>query len=102
MSEPTLAPRPPKGSYPPLSLAVRVLLLAVGWALVLLGLAGLVLPGLQGFLTLLAAAACLSAGSATAHRFLRERFRRWPKGWRRLEKGRRRLHGWFKPKPPAG
>jgi uncharacterized membrane protein YbaN (DUF454 family) len=75
-----------------------VLLLAVGWGLVLLGLAGLVLPGLQGFLTLLAAAACLSAGSATVHGFLRERFRRWPKGWRRMEKGRKRLHGWLRPK----
>jgi hypothetical protein len=92
----------------PLPLGPRIFLLVTGWLLVVIGIAGLVLPGLQGFLTLLAAAAFLSAGSSAVHGFLRERFRRWPKGWRRMERWRRKLVSWLRPKekgeaePPTG
>jgi uncharacterized membrane protein YbaN (DUF454 family) len=79
----------------PLPFWPRVLLLAAGWVLFVVGIAGLILPGIQGVLTLLVAAALLSAGSATAHRWIRSRFRRWPKGWKRIEKFRRRLRRWF-------
>jgi len=51
--------------------------------------------GSTGVLTLLVAAALLSAGSATAHRWIRGCFGRWPKGWKRIEKFRRRLRRWF-------
>ena len=89
------APRPSRSpktrNERQLSLGMRILLLAIGWFLVVLGIAGLVLPGLQGVLTLAAAAAFLSAGSQSFHRFLRERFRRWPRAWKRLERWRRKL-----------
>jgi hypothetical protein len=94
--------------HEPLPLGPRIFLLVTGWLLVVIGIAGLVLPGLQGFLTLLAAAAFLSAGSTAVHGFLRERFRRWPKGWRRMERWRRKLVSWLRPKdrshatPPPG
>lgn len=77
---------------PPLPTSTRVLLLLLGWILVLVGLAGLVLPGLQGVLTLLLGAALLSLVSRSALRLLRRIFARWPYGWRRLLKLRRRIH----------
>lgn len=84
--------------HPPLALWLRVLLFLVGWLLVLLGLAGLVLPGIQGILTLLLGAAVLSLVSELAYKILRTSFRRWPRGWRRVatwrKKIRRRLVSW--------
>lgn len=77
---------------PPLPATTRILLLVLGWILVLLGLAGLVLPGLQGVLTLLFGAALLSLVSRSALMLLRRIFARWPYGWRRLLKLRRRIH----------
>jgi len=74
-----------------------MLLLATGWVLVVVGVAGLILPGVQGILTLFVALALLSAGSATAHRWIRGWFGRWPKGWRRIEKLRRRVRRWLHP-----
>jgi uncharacterized membrane protein YbaN (DUF454 family) len=90
-SAPRSSRRTKTRNEPQLSLAVRILLLAIGWILLILGIAGLVLPGLQGVLTLAAAAAFFSAGSQSFHRFLRERFRRWPRAWKRLERWRRKL-----------
>jgi Putative transmembrane protein (PGPGW) len=82
----------------PLSLITRVLLHSLGWALVAVGLAGLVLPGIQGVLTLALGFAVISVASKRVHRWLRGRFRRWPKGWRRLERARRRVDRWVRPK----
>ena len=67
----------------------------VGWALVALGVIGWFLPILQGWLTLFMGLAVLSLASQRLHAFLRERFRRWPRGWRRLEKFRRRVTRWL-------
>lgn len=69
-----------------------MLLLAAGWILVLIGIAGLVLPGIQGVLTLLLAAAVLSLVSEIAYEVLRKSFRPWPRGWRRVLKLRRWMH----------
>jgi len=77
---------------PPLPLAVRLALLAVGWLLIALGVAGLFLPVLQGGLFLLAGAALVSLVSQRVHRRLRGLFARWPRGWRSLEKFRRWAH----------
>ena len=65
---------------PALPTLTRILLLILGWVLILLGLVGLVLPGLQGILTLLLGAALLSLVSRQAHLLLRPGFRRTPVG----------------------
>ncbi len=52
------------------------MLLTLGWIFLLLGVAGLFLPVLQGILFLLVGVYLLSLGSARA-RLLRQRARRW-------------------------
>ncbi len=79
----------------PLSRGARLILLVAGWLMVLLGVAGLVLPGLQGILTLLFGAAILSLVSQQVHAWLRRGFRPWPRGWRQLLRIRQRVHLWF-------
>lgn len=74
-----------------LALWMRALLFLLGWLLVLLGIAGLVLPGIQGILTLVAGAAVLSLASEIAYKVLRWAFQRWPRGWRRVHRWRRNL-----------
>jgi len=76
----------------PLSRPVRLALLVGGWIVTLAGIAGLFLPVLQGVLFLFLGLAMLSVSSRTVHGWLRGLFRRWPRGWRRMEKLRRKLH----------
>ncbi len=90
-----------KDPLPPLPQLTRVLLLILGWILILLGIAGLVLPGLQGVLTLLLGAALLSLVSRSTLLLLRKLFARWPSGWRRLLKLRRRIHRWLMKSQPS-
>lgn len=78
-----------------LALWMRALLFLVGWLLVLVGIAGLVLPGIQGVLTLVAGAAVLSLASEIAFKVLRWSFQKWPRGWRRVSKWRRKLRVWL-------
>ena len=78
----------------PLPLWVRVAVLAVGWIVILAGVAGLVLPG-PGVLTILAGLAILSISSELAHRCMRWSLQRWPKLSRRVESFRTRLHDWL-------
>jgi len=80
---------------PVLSTTSRILLLALGWLLLLVGVLGLFLPGLQGILTLILGAATLSLVSHTMFRLLRYLFRPWPNGWRRLLRMRRRVQRWL-------
>ena len=75
-----------------LSLGTRVLTFAVGWALLLVGVAGLALPGIQGILTILIGVAVLSLASETAYRLLRKLLHRWPPVWNRIERLRERIH----------
>lgn len=77
---------------PALPAAVRLILLIVGWLLLLVGIAGLVLPGIQGLLTLVVAAAVLSLVSEFVYRGLRRGLERWPPVWDRVERFRRWLH----------
>lgn len=79
----------------PLPLWVRVIVLLVGWIVVLVGVAGLVLPGLQGVLTILAGAAILSVASDLAHRWMHKLLhQRWPKVWDKIERFREKTHDW--------
>ena len=80
---------------PALSPSARILLLVLGWMLIVLGLMGLVLPGLQGLLTLGLGAAALSLVSRSMLNTLRWVFRPWPKGWRRVLRTRRRVQYWI-------
>lgn len=77
---------------PPLPLGVRVGIFIVGWILVLVGVAGLVLPGIQGVATILIGAALLSLDNELVYRGLRKLLRRWPGVWHRLEHFREKTH----------
>lgn len=85
----------PRPRHPRLSVWVRLGIFVVGWLLVLLGLVGLVLPGLQGILTLLLGAALLSLVSELAYNRLRWLFQRWPQGWKRVYRFRQRVYRWL-------
>lgn len=74
-----------------LTLWMRVVLFLVGWLLVLVGIAGLVLPGIQGVLTLVAGAAVLSLVSEIAYKVTRWCFQKWPRGWRKVATWRRKF-----------
>lgn len=84
----------------PMKVWLRVLVLTTGWIFVLLGIAGIFLPILQGGLCLAIGFALLSVGSQSVHLRLRRVFMRWPKLWRRLEKFRRRIHRKLGPNGP--
>jgi putative transmembrane protein PGPGW len=84
---------------PPLPMGVRVGIFIAGWLLILVGVAGLVLPGVQGIVTILAGAALLSLDNELVYRGLRRLLARWPHLWQRVERFRERahdrLHGMF-------
>ena len=77
---------------PPLSLGIRIALFVLGWLLILVGVAGLLLPGIQGVLTILAGAALLSLDNELVYRGLRRLLARWPHVWQRVERFRERAH----------
>ncbi len=76
----------------PLPTWLRVSVITLGWVMILLGIAGLFLPILQGGLTLALGFALLSIGSQKMHLWFRSLMGRWPRIWRRLEKLRRKIH----------
>lgn len=77
---------------PDLSLRIRITLLIAGWFVVILGLAGLLLPGLQGILLLMLGAAILSVASDTVHRGLEKLLEKRPRIRERLNDLRSKLH----------
>jgi uncharacterized protein len=84
----------------------RVAMLAVGWAFILLGIAGLFLPVLQGILFLLIGLFILSSEYVWAHKLLRKIKERFPKFAAQFEHARLRSETWIartlhKEKPPA-
>jgi uncharacterized membrane protein YbaN (DUF454 family) len=90
------------GEIPPrprLPFRARAALFILGWLLILIGVAGLVLPGIQGIATILIGAALLSLDNELVYRGLRRLLARWPQAWHRLEgfreKARERLHRMF-------
>ncbi|HWN41316.1 MAG TPA: PGPGW domain-containing protein [Thermoanaerobaculia bacterium] len=76
----------------PLPLWLRILVLLVGWIVLLVGVAGLVLPGIQGIATIAIGAAILSVASELAYEWMRKSLRRWPKIWDRVERFRDRIY----------
>jgi len=98
MAKPPVRRHRPGKALTRLPFGIRVALLVIGWLLIALGIAGLVLPGIQGILTLFLGAAVLSLVSQRVHNGLRRLFRRWPRGWRRLEKLRRKVHRRLSPR----
>jgi len=77
---------------PPLPLRARVGIFILGWLLILIGVAGLVLPGIQGVATILIGAALLSLDNELVYRGLRRLLARWPSIWDRLEHFREKTH----------
>jgi hypothetical protein len=77
---------------PALPLVVRLVVLVVGWIVILIGIAGLALPGIQGILTLAVGAALLSLASEMVYRGLSRLLHRWPKVWDRVESFRAWMH----------
>jgi sulfite exporter TauE/SafE len=76
-------------------MGVRVGVFLVGWLLVLIGLAGLVLPGIQGVLTIVLGAALLSLDNELVYRGLRKLLLRWPDVLHKVERFRERTHDWL-------
>ena len=79
----------------PLSTLTRILLLVIGWLLLLVGIAGLVLPGIQGILTIVAGAALLSLASELVYRVIHRALSRWPRALDRMERFRAKIHSWI-------
>ncbi|HEV7667009.1 MAG TPA: PGPGW domain-containing protein [Thermoanaerobaculia bacterium] len=77
---------------PRLRLKVRIGVFIVGWILILVGIAGLVLPGIQGVLTIVTGAALLSLDNDLIYRMMRRAFLRWPHLWERIESLREKTH----------
>jgi hypothetical protein len=80
---------------PPMPLGVRIAIFVVGWLLILIGVAGLVLPGIQGVFTIVVGAALISLDNELVYRGLRRVFQRWPKIWDRIERFREKAHDWI-------
>lgn len=76
----------------PLPLWLRVVVLLVGWVVLLVGVAGLVLPGIQGVVTILLGAAILSVASELAHQWMRKALQRWPKMLNRVDRFRDKIY----------
>lgn len=73
----------------------RVGLIVVGTLLLIVGVAGLFLPGIQGILTILVGIALLSLVSESAYRFLRWSLGRWPSALERVEDLREKTNAWI-------
>jgi len=80
----------------------RVGLIVVGVLLLLVGVAGLFLPGIQGIVTILVGVAVLSLVSQRAYRFLRWSLSRWPAALERVEHLREKANGWIDRKTGRG
>ncbi|MEM7051398.1 MAG: PGPGW domain-containing protein [Acidobacteriota bacterium] len=89
-------PESPLGSE--IAPGMRIVLFTAGWALVIVGIAGLVLPGIQGVLTIAAGLALLSVVSRTIHRWIRRGLQRWPAMQERMERLRHKLYRRFRRK----
>jgi hypothetical protein len=78
--------------HPPLPMWLKIVLIFIGWLVLLVGVAGLVLPGIQGILTIVVGAAILSVASERIYFGIRLMLRRRPKTRRRLDKFRHWMH----------
>lgn len=74
----------------------RWLILIVGWSLIVLGVAGLFLPFLQGVLFLLAGLYILSTKYVWARKLLQKLKNRFPALSTRLDAAREKARSWLK------
>lgn len=75
--------------------AKRILVLIVGWAFILLGIAGLFLPILQGVLFLLVGLIILSSEYVWAHHLLTRLKERFPKLGRTADQATEKAKVWL-------
>ncbi|MGB5160235.1 MAG: hypothetical protein WBO69_14065 [Thermoanaerobaculia bacterium] len=80
---------------PSLPLVTRMVLLGLSWICLILGLAGLLLPGLQGVLLLLLGMALMSVASDTVHGWMERALHRYPRLQERLQRFRDKIHKKF-------
>jgi hypothetical protein len=80
---------------PSLPLPTRIVLLGLSWLCLFLGVAGLLLPGLQGVLLLLLGMALMSVASDKVHRWLERVLQRHPGLLTRLQRFRQKIHTRF-------
>ena len=73
----------------------RIVVLALGWGFIVLGIVGLVLPVLQGVLFLLIGLALLSSESEMARRLLARLRARYPGLSRKLDLAEQRARRWW-------
>jgi hypothetical protein len=97
-------PPPPPTAALPLAAApehvrfpmwLRVGLIVCALLLLIVGVAGLVLPGIQGIVTIVAGVALLSMVSSHADRLLRWSLGRWPRVLDKVEDTRERSRAWL-------
>jgi len=73
----------------------RILVLIVGWVFILLGIAGLILPILQGVLFIVIGLVILSSEYVWAHDLLTRLRGRFPRIGRTVDEATRRASGWL-------
>jgi len=71
-------------------------ILAVGWAFILLGIAGLFLPVLQGILFLLIGLLILSTEYVWAHNLLHKVRARFPRAAEHMDRARTKAERWMR------
>ena len=76
--------------------AKRLAVLLLGWGFVLLGIAGLFLPVLQGILFILSGLIILSGEYVWAHKLLQRLRERFPAIARKAEEAQVRAAGWMR------
>ena len=89
----------PRHRLSPLPIGVRLLVLFVGGLLMIIGFAGLLLPGIQGIFTIVLGAAILSLASDWIYRLQSRILARWPAVSDRMERFRHRVHNWLSRHP---
>jgi predicted anti-sigma-YlaC factor YlaD len=90
--EATAPEKPRRRRFRALPWKTRLVMAAAGVLLLVLGIAGLFLPFLQGILFLVLAAAVLSLTSERVYGWLRGLVsERWPRVWQRVERFRTRV-----------
>jgi uncharacterized membrane protein YbaN (DUF454 family) len=76
--------------------AKRLAVLLLGWGFILLGIAGLFLPVLQGILFLLIGLIILSSEYVWAHKLLQRLRQRFPSVSRKADEAQARAAGWMR------
>ncbi len=71
-------------------------LLVAGWIFILVGIAGLLLPFLQGIIFIMIGLAILSSRSKTIQRFLKYLEERYPQQYDRVQALREKVKRWLK------